>query len=452
MSRKTRRGRFLLFVLLLMIVGTVGCTGVNKEQVPAGKEETNKPTASLDTQQTATLTFYNDIGVPDTYYTDYIEPHIKRKFPNVTIKYTNASSQGNAMDSMIASNTIPDIILTINANMLKYVDLGALLQLDPLVKTNNIDLSVFRDDMMESLRGYYDKGELYVLPWTYGTSALFYNKDIFDRLGVEYPKNGMTWDSPELKSLIAKLSRAEGGQQIRGLEMNLGMLINTNQLSLPFVDPITEKATVNTDGWKRLIETYRGLFQITGNEKPDKASLDAADHFIVDGNIAMWAGNAVYPRLIDLEKQGKSFNWDIVTLPTFKEAPGMGIQYGGALYGIGSTTKNKDLAMHIIAHLTSADVQKEGGMLFRFPTLKSPEVAQAFGKGDKLLEDKNMKSLQINKIAKTPKPTKYEAIAKSVLLTKAGEVLKGKKDVNTALREAEEEINSKISAQKTGSK
>lgn len=437
-------------MLLLALVSAAGCGGAGGTDGRQGDNEASKALnegKAFDYDQAATLTFFGNIGVPDSYFTDYIEPHVKRKFPNVTLKYASDAVKDNKMDNFVASGTVPDIILTTNGNLIKYIDLGVMRSLDPIAKTNGIDLGVFRDDMTLTLRAYSDQGELYALPWTFGTSALFYNKDIFDRFGVAYPKDGMTWDSPELKALVEKMSRTDGGVQYRGLEINMSSLIGQNQLSLPFVNAQTNKAAVNTDDWKQLIDTFKSFYDIAGNRKPDTATYDGQKSFIEERNVAMWVGNAVYPRLIDMEKKGQGFNWDIVSVPTFKQAPETTIQYGGALYGISSTGGNPDLAMHIISLLASAEVQIEGGKLLRYPTLKAVDVKEAFGKGESFLDSRNMKSLHLTKIAPTPKPTFYDSIAKTVLNGKVNEVLNGRKDTNTALREAEEEINKKIAEQ-----
>lgn len=436
--------------MLLAAVSAAGCGGNNgSPDNPTAEKAEGK---AFNYEQSATLTFYNNIGVPDSYFTDYIEPHVKKKFPNVTLTYISSSVKENTMENFVTAGTVPDIILTTDSSLIRYMDLGVMQNLDPVAKTNGIDLNVFRDDMIQTLRGYSDKGELYVLPWTFGTYALFYNKDIFDKFGAAYPKDGMTWDSPELKAIVEKLSRTDGGVPYRGLEINMGGLIGQNQLSLPLVNAQTDKAAVNTDEWKKLIETYKAFYQISGNQKPDSATFDGAKAFIEERSAALWVGNAVYPRLIDLEKKGDGFNWDIVSVPTFKQAPNTTIQYGGALYGISSMGGNKDLAMHIISMLTSAEVQTEGGRLLRYPTLKAVDVKEAFGKGESFLDQKNMKSLHLTKIASSPKPTKYDSIARSVLSGKVNEILKGIKDTNTALREAEEEINKKIAEQKAAGK
>jgi multiple sugar transport system substrate-binding protein len=431
-----------VFASLLLVAGTLGCSSSKSDSSPtSGDKETPKAEKGFDYNQTATLTMFNGTVSPD-YYKSYVEPHIKKKFPNVTIEHLNPADKGNAIDDLIAAKKFPDIYLTATNGIASLMDKGLLTNIDPIVKTNKIDLSVFEEPMLQSIRGISPKGELLGLPWTYGSTALFYNKDIFDRYGVAYPKDNMSWDSPELKDMVVKLNRPQDG--ISGIMFNLGNMLGQNQLSQPFVDPKTGKTYLQSDNFKRIIDTFAGLYKAGGSVPKDDFDSSGQKAFITKRNVAIWAGNAVYPALIDLQKKGEGFNWDIVSLPTFKEAPGVGTQYFGAVWLASAANGKQELATQIISQLTSAEVQIEGGGLIRFPTLKDPAVKAALGKGEKFLEVKNMKALQINKIPPATTPTLYDSTATSNLTSKAVEVIRDGKDTNTALREAAEAADKKI--------
>lgn len=440
---KTRRFQKagLLLLSAFVALSAAGCGGQPEVQGKTGGEDGKAAEKAFDYNQTATLTMYNPTVSPD-YYKDYILPHIKKKFPNVTIEHINPSDPGNGIDNLISAKKLPDIYLMATSGIPNLMEKGLLANIEPIAKTNKIDLNVFEEPMLQSIRGISDKGELLGLPWTYGSTALFYNKDIFDRYGVAYPKSGMTWDSPELRDMIVKLNRPQDG--VQGIMFNLGNMLGQNQLSLPFVDPKTEKALVQAEGFKRIIDTFASLYKLGGPVDPADFDSSGQKAFITKRNVAMWAGNAVYPMLIDLEKKGNGFNWDIVSLPTFKEAPGVGTQYFGAVWSVSAANGKQELAAQIIALLTSAEVQIEGGGLIRFPTLKDPVVKDSLGKGESFLQAKNMKALQLNKIPAATTPTKYDGTAAGIVVGKAVEVIRDQKDSNTALREAAEEIDKKI--------
>ncbi|MFC4306302.1 extracellular solute-binding protein [Cohnella boryungensis] len=52
-------------------------------------------------------------------------------------------------------------------------------------------------------------GRLYGLSNAYNSQALYYNKDLFDRAGVAYPRDGMNWE--EVLQLAQRFNQAQSG-------------------------------------------------------------------------------------------------------------------------------------------------------------------------------------------------------------------------------------------------
>ncbi|RKN85140.1 ABC transporter substrate-binding protein [Paenibacillus ginsengarvi] len=92
---------------------------------------------------------------------------------------------------------------------------GKLVDLSGLVKQDNFDLGQFAENALEAIRDTTD-GRLVALSPSFQTAALFYNKKIFDRLGLPYPAGGMSWQS--MMSLAKSISRDEGGKRLYGLQ------------------------------------------------------------------------------------------------------------------------------------------------------------------------------------------------------------------------------------------
>jgi multiple sugar transport system substrate-binding protein len=64
-------------------------------------------------------------------------------------------------------------------------------------------------------------GGLYALPVAMQPSPLIYNKDIFYKFGIAYPKGGITWN--ETYELSNILTRSDGGVDYRGLFVSIGL-------------------------------------------------------------------------------------------------------------------------------------------------------------------------------------------------------------------------------------
>src|SRR5215213_1386808 len=86
-----------------------------------------------------------------------------------------------------------------------YASQGGLVSIQGLVDDGSIDV----DSYPESLLSLYTfEDTVYGIPRDFDTIALFYNKDLFDKAGVEYPTGDWTWD--DLRAAAEKLTIKEG--------------------------------------------------------------------------------------------------------------------------------------------------------------------------------------------------------------------------------------------------
>ncbi len=83
-----------------------------------------------------------------------------------------------------------------------YGSAGWLVELDPIIKQYNIDLTDWPTTLIQDVSSW--KGKLYRLPWGNDTEIFFYRTDYFKEAGVETPK---TWD--ELVEVAKKLTKGE---------------------------------------------------------------------------------------------------------------------------------------------------------------------------------------------------------------------------------------------------
>ncbi|PKK96569.1 MAG: hypothetical protein CVV58_05695 [Tenericutes bacterium HGW-Tenericutes-3] len=103
----------------------------------------------------------------------------------------------------VSSRTAPDLGLSTIDDVVSRADSGVLYNISDLIDndttTNNIDLSEFRQSQLD-FATYQD--DLYAMPFTATTRALYYNLDMFTELGLTEADVPETWD--ELKT-VAKL-------------------------------------------------------------------------------------------------------------------------------------------------------------------------------------------------------------------------------------------------------
>ena len=90
------------------------------------------------------------------------------------------------------------------------VEKNLLLPLDDMIQSSNLDMAPY----LGSDEGIRINDKLYGLPFRNDYYVLYYNKGIFDKAGVEYPTNDMTWE--EYRELAKKLTSGEGNDKVYG--------------------------------------------------------------------------------------------------------------------------------------------------------------------------------------------------------------------------------------------
>jgi hypothetical protein len=104
--------------------------------------------------------------------------------------------------------------------------------------------------------------------------------------------------------------------------------------------------------------------------------------------------------------------------------------------------------MQVLDVLTSDEVQTISGQDFlRATPLKSAKVKEAFAKGNPLYKDKHIASIFKSHPAPAPAFSKYNNEATNIVKERFYDYLAGK-DLNTSIREAEEQINQMIADKK----
>lgn len=421
--------KFACGFISALLVFMLGCSGSTPGSPEAKPAEDNKPSAPEALGPVSLTLFKEDTGVS----AETVEQLIRKKFPQIDLKVIK-SAKGTMIEDVVSGGVVPDIVSHSLGGLWKLKDLQLLSDLTPLIQTHKFDLSRFADGVVDVVKSYSDNGQQFlVMPFELNNNALFYNKDIFDRAGVDYPKDGMTWE--QLYDLTKRLVRTDGNLQINGFHYNFLNVIYKNQLALPFVDPKTNKAAVNSEQWANWVKVMTAFYTIPGNQPP----VDEKTAFMKNQTLAMRTG----PNYMT-ELAASGMNWDVVSFPHFAGKEGAGSQMNAPYYTIPPAAKNKDAAFQVISYLMSDEIAVELARQGRIPILKNEAVRKEFGKGIAGLENKNISAFFKDTIAKPAPQTKYDGAAKSTFNSVLITLLGGQKDINTGLREMEEQINKQI--------
>jgi ABC-type glycerol-3-phosphate transport system substrate-binding protein len=381
------------------------------------------------------LVFYSFGNAPEESFNELYGNAIRKKFPNYTIKYVQRGTK--SVQDLIVSGQQIDIYFDSIGNFMSTL-IGNKMEYDmtELVKANKVDTSRFEPTVMEAMK-MMSGGKLYGLPISNTTLVIYYNKSVFDRFGLTYPKSGMTWD--ETFEIVKKLNRTEGGKTYKGISFTVVHPLRMNPYSLSMIDAKTGKSAINSEKWKAVFQTA-----FVDPYKDWDAASRASSKPI---SFKLFTQRQEYGMMVDLSSnpalQGDllaNIDWDMVPLPTYKDLPGVGAQLYPTYASITAQSKYKNEAMKVITYLTSDEYQLEASRKGTMPAVTAESVRKVLGQDTKFM-DKNFQAMYANKFA----PIAYKALLdydlEKAYTEEIGKLSAGTVDINSYLRSAEEKGN-----------
>jgi len=406
------------------------------------KQDQNASGSTVDLSQPVELTIYAAGGTSHDQFDANYGNFIKKKFPNVTINFISAKdSDGLSLTSLILHKVNVDLYYETIGTFFKTLQQNqAQFDLTDMINKNHVDLNRFEPTLIDALRDN-GNGQIWGLPVTTNSMSLYYNKDLFDKFGVPYLKDGLTWE--ELYEIAGKFNKNDGGKQYVGLAISPSHSMRMNNYSLPFVDPKTGKSTLDDERWKQILQpllepakdpSYQSKITELGNKLPYSNEFLKTQELAIFGVFSNW--QIVNP-------QPAPFHWDLAAYPTFKDKPGVGSQQYPDYWTIPNFSQHKEMAFEVLKYLVSDEYQMELSKRGDMTVLQNPEVRKAFGTGS-INKDKNLAAAYYNKFAPISRKDVNDKTVEKAITNKLVDLAMGRTDLNTALREAKEEADKAI--------
>ena len=118
--------------------------------------------------------------------------------PNVKINNTVIATDGGAYKTQLSvlaqQKALPDVFMLSSGDIEEWASNGLVRNLDDLVASDPEIYEKFYESMFTSLKDVAKTDYLPGFPFAYVSCDLFYNKDMFDAAGLEYPNENWTWD------------------------------------------------------------------------------------------------------------------------------------------------------------------------------------------------------------------------------------------------------------------
>ena len=254
----------------------------------------------------------------------------------------------------------PVDVMFVNAEQFYiYAEKGILKPLNDYIKKDSFPIESFYKEVVDK---FSVNGNIYVIPRDIApVCVVYYNKDMFDKAGLEYPTSDWTWDD-----LLAKAKRFvktdKDGTKTFGFADDWPLWDNfvySNGGKL--VDNYAKPAKCLLDSKEALagIKFRKDLIYKHG-VMPSPSNMSAmggvgASDMFVNGKAAMFlSGIWKTPFFRDI----RGFKWDAAMFP---KAPSgkRGFMMSGGGYAVVSRTKNPEAAWKLVTYLAGDDGQKE---------------------------------------------------------------------------------------------
>lgn len=285
-------------------------------------------------------------------------------------------------------------------------------------------------------------GKIYALPFRSDFWVVYYNKDIFDKAGVPYPTNDMSW--AQFDEIAGKLKGGMGANRI------YGALLHTWRSTVQLPGIQDGKHTLVDGNYEFLKPWYeRALALQKSGAIPSYASLKTSNtHYsalFFNGTIGMLPmGTWFVGTQIAKVKSGesKSVNWGIVKFPhpDGVAAGATAAQIAGL--SVNTNSGHKEAALDFIQFVTGPEGAAIIASTGTFPALRTDDVAEKIAALPGFPQDQGSKdALQAGKayleMAVNPNAAKIEVVLNRVhdaLMTDNISIDDGIKDMNDGVK------------------
>lgn len=262
----------------------------------------------------------------------------------ITLEELPFSEYESGIIRNFATGTAPDLFMAADFMITQLIKKESLLPLNAELENDPLFTTLHPKAKEKCI---YD-GVIYGLPRNFGTFALYYNKDIFNRLGIAHPTEQWNWNT--LVSTGKKLTDLKNPQTKRFALAGISptMFLYQNEAKLWSSDfKKIQKEDIRTmealEFHKKVVTEHRLVpSTLERNEQND------AERFIAEGTAMMYSGNWDIFKLMSV----KNFEWEATLVPGGRRR---GTRTGGGTWVINRDTKQKDAAIKFLKFLSSEE-------------------------------------------------------------------------------------------------
>lgn len=295
---------------------------------------------------------------------------------NVEIDIMDGNTLQAKLPTAISTGTGPDFVLMGIEFVNQYANNDLLIPVDDFWEKTGLDESNFMENVVD--KSVVD-GTLYGIPMQYNLQYLYYNKDLFEEVGLDPEQPPKTME--ELGEYAEKLTNPDKNQY--GIGFPIDYNYYCQYLWANGGDIVNADGTENLLNSKENIKTLEWIQDLIVNKKVSPQGLKAADAdtMFQSGQLAMYTSGPW--NINGLKELGVNFG--ITAIP--EGTGGAFSPEGGCAYMIpkGVDEEKKDAIYKYMAYWLSDDVLKEWSTRNGFPVWSASLMEDEAVKEDEIL-------------------------------------------------------------------
>ncbi len=424
--------------------GSEGQTQSSSESTSAESSEAPAADAEADVsgeEITLKWAIWDEATTP--YWSALVEGY-KEVAPNVTIEMVDlGSTDYQTVLATELSGSGTDIDIVTNKDVPGYATLvqkGAIIALDDYIERDGIDLSRY-SGIPEQLTV---DGSLYEIPFRSDFWVIYYNKDLFDAAGVDYPTNDMTFE--EYDALAREMTDTTFGSQVYGAHYH------TWRSAVQLFAVLDGEHTI-LDGEYSFFKPY---YEMVLNQEADGVCRKYTDlkteglHYSAafsGGDVAMMNQGSWYiATLISSLESGEydadlCGNWGIVKYPHAEGVePGSTLGAVAAL-GIASESDQKDAAWEFIKWVSGEEGAAILSSTGNFPSIQMESTLETIATLDGFPTDEASKeALNVSNLYLEVPYGEHVSEINSILDSYHGSIMTGEMSIDEGIEKMNEEV------------
>lgn len=294
-----------------------GCGGKQEEnntanqQNQTGQEQEtlgSEAQTSEDGEETSKLIISTWEADGSMKYFNKLMEEFQKTYPQYEVEliYTDALQYNDKIITMMAGGTECDVVFFKDAaSLCGCVEKGQVMALNDWLDKSSLDTASY-SGLVEALSR---DGNVYGMPYRKDNTLIYYNKDLFDNKGVEYPGDGMTLE--EFRETAAKFAgeTTYGASTMTWGSLYTVMAARTGKYKL--ADP---------DSYDYLIPYYENILAMQDEDKSfmnfaEQVATGDASQWVKGKSAMTWLGTWYTNQIIPSGMSPVDFNWGVCSLP-----------------------------------------------------------------------------------------------------------------------------------------